>query len=83
MEESGVQKDKIFAVISHDLRSPLGSIIGSLELFESGMLNEQEQRGLIADLHLSASATLETLDNLLRWGSSQFGIIRFTWRPLT
>lgn len=65
-------KDKMFAVISHDLRSPLNSIIGSLELLEHGRLSEDEQRHLVNSLHLSATATLETLDNLLQWGSGQF-----------
>jgi len=71
-------KDKMFAVISHDLRSPLNSIIGSLELLESDFLDEKERKSLINNLHLSASATLETLDNLLQWGSNQFrdGIAR-------
>lgn len=65
-------KDKMFAVISHDLRSPLNSIIGSLELLEHGGLNEEEHKHLVNSLHLSATATLETLDNLLQWGSGQF-----------
>ncbi len=65
-------KDKVFAVISHDLRSPLNSLIGSLELLEANVLDEKEERILLNNLHLSASATLETLDNLLHWGSGQF-----------
>jgi signal transduction histidine kinase len=65
-------KDKMFAVISHDLRSPLNSIIGSLELLEADVLEERERMGLINSLHLSATATLETLDNLLQWGSGNF-----------
>ncbi|HTM67510.1 MAG TPA: tetratricopeptide repeat-containing sensor histidine kinase [Flavipsychrobacter sp.] len=72
LENLNEVKDKLFAVISHDLRSPLGSIISSMELLESEVLNQQDQRALIGELHLSASATLETLDNLLVWGAGQF-----------
>lgn len=71
LEEANRTKDRMFAVISHDLRSPLNSIIGSIELFESEVLNEEERRMMLNNLHLSASATLETLDNLLHWGSAQ------------
>jgi len=72
LENLNEVKDKLFAVISHDLRSPLGSIISSMELLESGVLNQEDQNVLIGELHLSASATLETLDNLLVWGAGQF-----------
>jgi len=72
LENTNTVKDKLLSVISHDLRGPLGSIITSMELVESEMLNPEERSMVVRELHLSASATLVTLDNLLQWGSGQF-----------
>lgn len=71
LQEMHLVKDKLFAVLSHDLRSPLSGVLGVIPLMEDRMLTEEEQQKVLADLKMSASITLETLDNLLIWGTSQ------------
>jgi signal transduction histidine kinase len=64
-------KDKLFSVLSHDLRTPLSGVLGVIPLMEAELLSKQEEREILANLKSSASITLETLDNLLIWGTSQ------------
>lgn len=71
LQELNSVKDKLFSVLSHDLRSPLSGMLGVLPLMESKLLTEEEEKEMLGSLRMSASNTLETLDNLLMWGSSQ------------
>ncbi len=64
-------KDKLFSIISHDLRGPLNSLTSLLELSEKGHFNEAEFRKYINELSKNTSRTKELLDNLLHWSSSQ------------
>ncbi len=64
-------KDKLFSVIGHDLRSPVGSIVSLLSIWDTGSLSEEEKKEVIYHLKSQTRATLETLDKLLNWGQSQ------------
>lgn len=66
-----VTKDKLFSIISHDLRGPLNSLTGLLELSEKGYLNEEEFKKYVSELSKNTNRTKELLDNLLYWSSSQ------------
>ncbi len=71
LQESNSVKDKLFSIIGHDLRSPMGSIIQMVDLMESGLLNEQESREMLQALRNHSQVSLETLDSLLLWGKGQ------------
>ncbi len=64
-------KDKLFSIISHDLRSPLNSLISLLELAQTGFINEQEWKDYLADLNKSITYITQLLENLLKWSKSQ------------
>ncbi len=64
-------KDTLFSVIGHDLRSPVGSIVGLLSIWETDGFTEDEKKEVIADLRGQSHAMLETLDKLLNWGQAQ------------
>lgn len=70
-------KDKMFSVIGHDLRSPLGSIKMTLE-FLSETIRETSGEELQTTVDLLLKTTNELfnlLDNLLGWARSQSGNI--------
>ncbi len=63
-------KDRIFSVISHDLRSPIGSMRGFFQYIDEFDVTEELKQALGSiESQLSNSATL--LDNLLVWSRSQ------------
>lgn len=64
-------KDRLFSIISHDLRSPLGSLKTMISLFEDGDLSEEEFREMSPMLEKDLDYTLNLLNNLLQWAKSQ------------
>lgn len=76
LSETVSLKNKIFSVISHDLRSPVVSILYSLY-----MLKEEEFRDRtesLADSCIQSSQQLITLlENMLVWGRGQEDMIKY------
>ncbi len=64
-------KDKLFSIISHDLRNPLASLKGALELLKTDFLSAQDKNHLIERLSNDLQATSYLLDNLLNWTRTQ------------
>jgi two-component system, sensor histidine kinase and response regulator len=64
-------KDKLFAIIGHDLRSPLNSLKGLLELANNQHISPEEFRLLAAKLSIGVEYAHLTLNNLLEWANTQ------------
>lgn len=73
LEEMNRGKDKIFAIISHDFRSPLNGMKALLELQTMGILSQEEFTEYIQQLSDGVDFTLRTLDNMLVWAMTQMG----------
>lgn len=69
-------KNKIFSVVSHDIRSPLASLKGMLDLYNKNAITNEEIRALMPEITTHVNNTSIFVDNLLYWSKSQFtGII--------
>jgi signal transduction histidine kinase len=66
-----VTKDKLFSIISHDLRGPFNSLSGLLQMNERGYVNETEFKKYVDDLSKNTFRTKELLNNLLHWSTAQ------------
>jgi two-component system sensor histidine kinase/response regulator len=74
LEELNAFKDKILAVFAHDLRSPLSSIQGLLELIGDAKLDDlQLFQSLTKKLSGQTIILLQNLENLLVWSKIQLG----------
>lgn len=71
LKELDILKSKLISILSHDLRSPLNSIKGVLELYNVGHLTDDEMKPLMADLGKQVNATSGLLEDLLFWVKSQ------------
>jgi len=69
LEESNKQKDKLFSIIAHDLRSPFNGMLGYVELLceEFSDLSEEEKKLYIANIQTSLKDLIALIDNLLTW----------------
>ena len=72
-------KDKFLSIIAHDLRSPLNSITGFLELLETKYdeFSDSERKENIRLIDENARTTLNLLENLLLWAKSQTNRMAF------
>jgi signal transduction histidine kinase/tetratricopeptide (TPR) repeat protein len=72
-------KDKFFSIISHDLRSPLNSLSGLLQLIikYSENLSKEEMIDITTRLDKSVNDLSNLLNNLLQWSMSQMGSLDF------
>lgn len=71
LRELDAEKNKLFSIISHDLRSPLSLIQNYLELLTEFDLSEEERRGIKTQLLASTRGTLDLVNNVLHWSKSQ------------
>jgi len=69
------EKDKLFTIMAHDLRSPLGSMMKLSELMVDNIkdFDEEELHEVSTTLHASATQTFQLLNDLLDWSAVQMG----------
>ena len=66
-------RDKIFSVISHDLRAPFSSLHGIIHLWDEKILSEEELFEVMPLIARETNALSLMLNNLLIWAHSQLG----------
>ena len=73
-------KDKLFSIISHDLRSPFNVILGYTEVLKEQYksFDEETMDNVLADLKESGENAFQLLENLLNWSGTQRGTIDFS-----
>jgi signal transduction histidine kinase len=64
-------KDKLFSILCHDLRSPIHSILQTLEMHQMGYFDESEKDEAMELLYKQVSKTDTMLNELLQWASEQ------------
>lgn len=71
LKNLNVTKDKLFSIISHDLRSPLASLRGLMDIMGRDGLTVDEFNFSSKKLKKNLESVQEDLDNLLLWAQSQ------------
>jgi signal transduction histidine kinase len=71
LQESNLTKDKLFSIISHDLRGPIGQLKQTLDMVKSGSISLAELGELIPHLDENIGSAFSLTDNLLYWAKSQ------------
>jgi signal transduction histidine kinase len=83
LQESNHVKDKLFSVLGHDLRSPFVSVINLLDFVDDEDVSPQQRKTLFDKLKETSNASLETLNNLLKWGEMQIKGVRLNQTQFT
>ena len=71
LEEMDKAKNKIFSVISHDLRQPITQIKSVLNLMEAESMSDDERVAMASKLRESVDNSSNALENLLLWSKKQ------------
>lgn len=79
LQELNEGKDKYFAILAHDLRSPFHGLLGfsSILLNDYDILTDEEKKEFIADINSSTKNIYNLMENLLMWSRLQTGRIEF------
>ena len=72
-------KDKLYSIISHDLRSPFSSIISFVRIIRRDLesMPKKELVGLAEELEEKANKMNTLLENMLQWSLAQTGKLSF------
>ncbi len=83
LEGTLADKDKFFAIIAHDLRSPFIGFLSFIRLMVEHIENmsQEDIRKLAEDMKGSAENLYNLLNNLLDWARMQRGITPFEPQP--
>lgn len=75
LQQSNAEKDKFFAILAHDLRSPLSSFLGLAEVMAEDIntMSMTEIEEISRSLHQSATSLFQLLENLLEWSTLKKG----------
>lgn len=73
-------KDKLFSIISHDLKAPFNSMLGfsGLMIKESENTNNERIKKYSRYIDQMSTQTVELINNLTNWSRSQRGLIRLS-----
>ncbi|MEM9679105.1 MAG: tetratricopeptide repeat-containing sensor histidine kinase [Bacteroidota bacterium] len=71
LEEVNQVKDKLFSIVSHDLKDSISSIKAFLDLLKEDSITKEEFNDLIPELSENANNASSLLFNLLNWSKSQ------------
>ncbi len=71
LNSSNDTKNKLFSIIGHDLRGPIGALQELLKLFGEGEMGKDEFLDFIPKLREDIDHIFFTLNNLLSWGRTQ------------
>jgi len=72
-------KDKLFSIISHDLRSPFNTILGFEELLihNYSEFTDDERKNMINQLYKTSNQTYYLVENILNWARIQTRNIKY------
>lgn len=84
LREINSGKDKFFSIISHDLRSPFGAVLGYTEylLHDLESFSQSELREMLQIIKSSSDRLYQLLENLLTWSRLQRNDVIFEPTPL-
>ena len=80
LEDLNLHKENILAILSHDLRSPLNSIIGSVDYLKTHFdtMEHSEVKKLFDMLYKSSVGQLNMLDYLVEWARIKYASEAFS-----
>lgn len=74
LEKINADKDRLFSIISHDLRGPASTIQALMKAFSEKRIPLQDFETLLPGIVKNTNNLSNTLDNLLTWSMSKNGI---------
>ena len=71
LSRANEDKDQLLSVLSHDLRTPITSIQGVIQLIRSNLIGEAELNSALNQIDVKLQREMNTLTNYLQWAKNQ------------
>jgi signal transduction histidine kinase len=71
LEQLGKVKDKMFSLVSHDMRSPVNALISFITILENKEISQEKLGLYAAELKNQLTQTTNLMENMLNWAASQ------------
>jgi two-component system sensor histidine kinase ChiS len=72
-------REKLLSVVSHDIRGPLNSLRGVLDVYSQGGFSESEMKSITGQIEENMSNTSMLMDNILLWTSNQLKGVKVSY----
>jgi len=82
LDELNQLKDRLLAIIGHDLKSPLANLRSIVDLFSQGYFTAEEVHMLMKDMAPAIEGAELTLANLVEWAGSQLKGEQLNVKPI-
>jgi K+-sensing histidine kinase KdpD len=70
LKQHALMQNRILSIIAHDIRTPLVSLQGIIDLTEEKIITEAEQSEMLVLWKKQLVSTMELLSNLVEWGTA-------------
>ena len=79
LKKMNMSKDRLFSIISHDLRNPFNALLGVTEILNKNIsrLNEERIKKFTEIIHTSARSLHSMVESLLEWSRAQSNNIKY------
>lgn len=71
LEKLNTFRSKIFAIVSHDLKSPIQSVSSVIELFNQKLISKEEIAPVLPEVRDKTSNLMNLLNNIFLWAEGQ------------
>lgn len=80
LAELNAAKDKFFSIVSHDLRNPVNTILGTVQIMNEDLdsMDHQTIKQFTQNLQTTVNRLYGLLDNLLNWSLLQMNKTKFS-----
>ncbi|WP_291322685.1 PAS domain S-box protein [Desulfonatronospira sp.] len=80
LQRANAEKDKLFSIIAHDLKSPMAGVFSTSQILarEAESLPVEDIRNISAEMHKSSKNILELLNDLMQWARISQGGMDFS-----
>lgn len=78
-------RDRLYSVIAHDLRGPLGTIKMIMECLQTNLQNKNigfDNMELLSEANKLSDELFQLLDNLLKWTKNQLGRLNLVYQKV-
>lgn len=82
LKQLNVHKDKMLALLGHDIRGPIGQVLSLTQLAANKILTQQEYLDSIHKINADTFKVLELIDTTLHWAKSNFDSLTIMYEDI-